>query len=264
MPTKQPTSRVPVGFEEHAGDRQFATTLARGLELLGCFTPEKPVLGNRELAERLQLPSATVSRLTYTLQSMGYLDQAGPQGKYQLGSAVLSLGYPLLAQFKCRRVARPLMMELARKTGGTVSIGIRDRLSMVYIEVARANQRLYNLDAGTRHTMAGTAMGRAFLMGCLPSEREAIINQIQVKAPQEWAQFGASVLENVRQFPRYGCCVSIGEVIPGVQAVAVPIGRIDRGEVASLSCAFHVRPLDADWLRKEIAPQLTALAGQLV
>ena len=32
---------------EHAGDRQFATTLARGMELLRCFTPEEPVLGNR-------------------------------------------------------------------------------------------------------------------------------------------------------------------------------------------------------------------------
>ena len=33
---------------EHEGDRQFATTLARGLEVLRCFTPLEPTLGNKE------------------------------------------------------------------------------------------------------------------------------------------------------------------------------------------------------------------------
>ena len=33
-------SRVPARLQEYAGDRQFATTLAGGLELLACFTPE--------------------------------------------------------------------------------------------------------------------------------------------------------------------------------------------------------------------------------
>ena len=66
-------SRVPSGLEEHAGDKQFATTLARGLELLHCFTPERPILGNSEMASMLKLPKATVSRLTYTLMRLGYL-----------------------------------------------------------------------------------------------------------------------------------------------------------------------------------------------
>jgi hypothetical protein len=30
--------RVPLGYHEYAGDKQFATTLARGIELLRCFT----------------------------------------------------------------------------------------------------------------------------------------------------------------------------------------------------------------------------------
>ena len=39
-------TRVPPVFSEFAGDKQFATTLARGLEILRCFTPEAPTLGN--------------------------------------------------------------------------------------------------------------------------------------------------------------------------------------------------------------------------
>ena len=40
-------------------------------------------------------------------------------------------------------------------------------------------------------------------------------------------------------------------------------GRIDRGEPAAINCSFHGRPLDTEWLRNEIAPQLQALVRQL-
>ena len=57
----------PVYSYEHDGDRQFATTLARGLEVLRVFTPLEPMLGNKEISVRTGLPKPTVSRLTYTL-----------------------------------------------------------------------------------------------------------------------------------------------------------------------------------------------------
>ena len=42
-------SPPPPHSYEHEGDRQFATTLARGLEVLRCFTPLEPMLGNKEI-----------------------------------------------------------------------------------------------------------------------------------------------------------------------------------------------------------------------
>ncbi|HSW17400.1 MAG TPA: IclR family transcriptional regulator [Ramlibacter sp.] len=256
-------SRVPIGFEEYAGDRQFATTLARGLELLRCFTHDQPVLGNGDFARQLGLPPATVSRLTYTLTCMGYLAPAEASGKYQLGSAMLSLSYPLLAQFRIRRTARPLMLEFAERVGGSVAIAIRDRLAMVYIEAIYPKQRIYTPDVGSRHSLAGSAVGRAWMMACRPAEREAILNQLRLREPAQWKRYGPGLKENIARFAHDGCCVSVGEVVPDVQAVSVPLGRVDRGELAAIGCAFQGRPLDADWLRKEIAPQLSALARQI-
>lgn len=256
-------SRVPFGFEEYAGDRQFATTLARGLELLRCFTHDQPVLGNRDFAQQLGLPPATVSRLTYTLTCMGYLVPAEASGKYQLGSAVLSLGYPLLAQFRIRRTARPLMLEFAERVGGTVAIAIRDRLAVVYIEAIYPNQRIYSLDVGSRQPLAGTAVGRAWMMACRPAEREAILNQLRLREPEQWKRFGRGLKESIARFAQDGCCVSVGEILPDVQAVGVPLGRVDRGELAAIGCAFQGRPMDAQWLRREIAPQLATLARQI-
>ena len=261
---RSPVSRAPQTYPEHEGDRQFATTLARGLELLRCFSPTQPVLGNKDLAQRLNLPRPTVSRLVYTLMCMGYLAQDQDSGKYRLGSAVVSLGFPLLETFPVRQRARPGMLELAQQVRGTVAIAIRDRLDMVCIEVTRGGDRSgHPIDIGRTYSMCGTAVGRAYLAACSPQERQAILNQIQVKAPEEWAQHKDRLLHALAEYARWGCCTSVGEVYPDVQAVAVPLGRVDRGELAAINASFQRRTLNERWLLEEVGPKLIGLARRL-
>ena len=118
-----PLSQPAAAFSyEHEGDRQFATTLARGLEVLRCFTPLEPLLGNKEISVRTGLPKPTVSRLTYTLTKLGYLRHNIRLGKYQLGSAVLSIGYPLLASIQA----------ICARIGATTGKGIAQNLRQHY------------------------------------------------------------------------------------------------------------------------------------
>lgn len=266
QPAAAAASRVPLHHDEFAGDRQFATTLARGLELLRCFSPERPMLGNKDLAQQMRLPRATVSRLTYTLVSMGYLKQDLDSGKYRLGAAVVSLGYPLLETYPVRQRARAGMLELAQQVKGSVAIALRDRLDMVCIEVTRSGgtRHGHRVDIGRTYSMCGTAIGRAYLAGCSPAERQALLNQIQLKAPQAWAQHRERLLRSLELYPTWGCCTSVGEVLPDVQAVAVPLGRVEHGEIAALNVSFQRRSLDERWLVDEIAPRLLALARRLV
>jgi DNA-binding IclR family transcriptional regulator len=259
-------SRVPLQHAEFDGDRQFATTLARGLELLRCFAPEQPLLGNKDLAQRLRLPRATVSRLTYTLVALGYLKQDADSGKYRLGAGVVSLGYPLLETHPVRQRARAGMLELAQQLKGSVAIALRDRLDMVCIEVTRSDgaRTGHAIDIGRTYSMCGTAVGRAYLAACSPAEREALLNQIQVKAPHDWARHQERLRRSMQLYPSWGCCTSVGEVLPDVQAVAVPLGRVEHGEIASINMSFQRRPLDERWLVDEVAPRLLALARRLV
>src|SRR4051794_7933221 len=94
-------------------DSQFATTLARGIDLLLCYRVGESVLGNRDFVQRTGLSKTTVSRLTHTLTRLGYLRHDARLEKYRLGPAVLSMGYPLLANMQIRQIARPLMRELS-------------------------------------------------------------------------------------------------------------------------------------------------------
>lgn len=262
--TARPVSRVPHSYREYEGDRQFATTLARGLELLRCFTPAEPVLANKDLAQRLNLPRPTVSRLVYTLMSMGYLAQDQDSARYRLGAAVISLGFPLLETISIRQRARAGMLELAQRVRGTVAIAIRDRMDMVCIEVSRYGVRAgHPIDIGRTYSMCGTAVGRAYLAACSPAERRSLLNQIRVKAPQDWTRYKDEMLRNLADYPTSGCCVSVGEVYGDVQAVAVPLGRSDWGELAAINCSFQRRSLNLRWLVEEVAPRLQSLARSL-
>ncbi len=245
---------------EHEGDRQFATTLARGLEVLRCFTPLEPMLGNKEISVRTGLPKPTVSRLTYTLTKLGYLRHNMRLGKYQLGSAVLSIGYPLLASMSVRQVARPLMKELADYSGGSVSMGIRDRLNMVYVESSRNGNTLAMLpDIGTAVPIAQAAIGRAFLAACTPAEREAVLNQIKVKEPELHRKFRPAIDKSLEDIRNRGFCVSVGELRREVSAVAVPMRRTVDGEIVAFNCGVPSFALKKGQLEEDIGPRLVAM-----
>src|SRR5580698_7568256 len=159
-------------------DRHFVEALARGLELLACFRQKDGLLGNQELARRCGLPKSTVSRLTYTLTKLGYLTHVEEAGKYALGTSTLALASAMLGRLDIRKLARPLMQELAEFSRCLVSLCSRDRLSMVYVDVARSSAAVtLSLDTGARIQIANSASGRAYLSAIPDEEREEIMEE---------------------------------------------------------------------------------------
>ena len=249
---------------EHEGDRQFATTLARGLEVLRCFTPLETMLGNKEISVRTGLPKPTVSRLTYTLTKLGYLRHNMRLGKYQLGSAVLSIGYPLLASMSVRQVARPLMKDLADYCHGSVSMGIRDRLNMVYVESSRNGNALTMLpDIGTAVPIAQSVIGRAFIASCTPPEREAVLNQMKVKEPEMHRRNRPQIDKAMEDIRARGFCVSLGELHRELFAVGVPMRRTIDGEVIAFNCTVPAFQYKKEQLEEEVGPRLVAMVRNI-
>ena len=214
--------------DDNGKERQFITALARGLEVLRCFRPGDRLLGNKDIAKRTGLPRPTICRLTYTLTRMGYLSYSEKLGKYQLGTAVLSLGYSLLSNLDILKVARPLMQELADYSNTAVGVGARDRLGMVYLKGCYSTKATIslNMEAGTNIAIATTSMGRALLCGLPEDEREVLMNHIRSENPKEWPLHKAGIEQALRTYQELGFCYSIGEWRKDVNAVAVPkIGR---------------------------------------
>ena len=148
---------------------QLVNSVARAFSILRCFEqvrshPEHRYLGNQEIARRTRLPKATVSRLSQTLATLGYLEYSPTLEKYALGPAVLGLGHAYMAGHDVIGIAQPLMQELADYTQAAVMLAVPEGMRMLLLEVCQGDA-MFNmrLEKGARVPHGTTALGRADL-----------------------------------------------------------------------------------------------------
>ncbi|WP_284459661.1 IclR family transcriptional regulator [Cupriavidus campinensis] len=245
-------------------DRQFATTLARGIDILLAYRPGESLLGNRDFVLRTGLSKSTVARLTHTLAALGYLRHDVALGKYRLGAAVLAPAYPLLCGMPIRQLARPLMQAMAGELGGAVSLGIRDRTQMIYVETALATPDLaFAPDVGAAMPMLASAIGKAWLCRAPAKASAAVLNRLRLEDPEAYHRAAPALAQARKDLARHGYCTSRGEWRPDVFGFAVPLcARVDSRwfvihcGVLAQAGAFHA-------VEKVIGPRLVALANQL-
>lgn len=248
----------------HHPDPAFATTLAHGLALLQCFRVGEPVLSNKQLVAYTGLSKATISRLTYTLAARGLLLYDTELRRYRLGSTALSLGYPLLASLKVRQLARPLMKQLADEVGGSVSLGLRDRLQMVYVETSRGHDAVaFRPDIGASLPMLPTAIGRAWLCQASLDEREPVLAALRASDAEQWQAHAAALDAAARDFATLGFCLSRGEWQRDVHAVAVPMRAEIDGEILVFNCGAPSARMTPRKLEREMGPRLRRMVRRV-
>jgi len=257
MAKDRKTSKTP----EEA--RKFVEALARGLEVLTCFHPSDNFLGNLEISKRTGLPKSTVSRLTYTLAVLGYLNYSKTDTKYCLGNAVISLGYAKLAQMDIRRISRPLMQGLAEHTQASVNLGIRDQLNMIYIDTYRNSSTFtVQLDVGSQIPIATTSMGRAYLCALPEDERLNLMDQIKASDEENWPVVKEGLDKALTDYQELGYCMSLGNWRTEVHAIAVPLILAD-GTIMVFSCSGASFLLSKQMIENDAGPRLINLVGNV-
>ncbi len=241
-------------------DRQFAGTLARGIDLLLCFRAGESSLANKDFAQRTGLSRPTVARLTHTLTLLGYLRQDAATARYRLGAAVLGLSHPLLASMRIRPIARPMMETLARDIDGAVSLGLRHRIHMVHAETARGSEDfVLTPDIGAPLPMLATAMGRAWLARATQEERRSVLNQIRIAEPAEFERHVAAADLAREELAREGFCSAKADWQPNRHGFAVPLHGLVDGTQFVLNCAVSSRRGGYAQVRREVTPRLITL-----
>ena len=244
-------------------DRDFATTLAHGIDILGCFRADRPGLANKDFAQQTGLSRSAVARLTHTLVELGFLQRVGTPARYRLGAGVLALSYPLLASMQIRQLARPLMKQLADHARGAVSLVVRDRLQMVYVETARSNDALQTRpDIGAALPLLSSAAGKAWLCRVADAERAAVLNQLRVADAAHYAQHYPSLASAARDLERKGYCGNNVQWRPDAYGFAAPLWRPYQSLVYVFNCG--VPSGDGPYRERaaDIGPRLVALARE--
>jgi DNA-binding IclR family transcriptional regulator len=258
-------SEVSEGLESahNPEDRYFITALARGLEVLSCFRSADKGLTNQQIAERCGLPKSTVTRFTYTLTKLGYLVQ-DETGRYGLGTATLGLGSAMLSRLDIRQMARPMMQDLADFSGTTVSIAVRDRLSMICVEVCRSSAALsMSLQVGSRMQLAASSIGRAYLVRATEQERKDILSRANELDEDAYQKMRQSLDKALRDHEQFGCTTSFGDWQKDVNGIAVGFLPIGGNQIMSINCGGPASSVSPQFLLDEVRPRLIEIASRL-
>ncbi|MGP5211620.1 IclR family transcriptional regulator [Psychrobacter alimentarius] len=274
MTTKNPTDEganhtthiellEPIAEMRDQSDRQFITALARGLELLRCFTPQRPFLGNQELSQLTGLPKGTITRLTYTLVKLGYLKQSPNSSKYQLSVGVLGFGYTMMANISINNLVTPFMEELADYANSAVAMATRDRLTMVYLNVVQGSSTTtMRRNVGSYLPIHLSSMGRACLASMPQAEQEFILNAIRTKHKEDWLKIRRGLDKAFKDYDDYGYCFSISEWQKDVNAVATALMHPTEG-LLTFNCGAPSFVLSRDKLEEDIAPRLLHMKNSI-
>jgi len=255
---RRPARRKRTPGKGDPSSPDFVDALARGLSVMRCFTPGVKSLGNLELAEQTGLAKSTVSRIVYTLTTLGYLRYDSETGRYSPGYGILALGFGCLASLEVRQVARPLMEDLARDTGAAVALGVFDGQSMTYVDAVHGSSALYlRLPTGYRVAMNST-MGRTYLASLPADKRVALLRDLDV--PESMPSIMDKACED---FAANGCCFGVGDWQPGINAAAASFSAITGEGIFVLSCGGPDHILPEQRLRTEICASLTAMVRKL-
>lgn len=117
-----------------------------------------------EVMTELDLPKTSAHRLVNNLETFGYLESGLESGKYQAGPKLLELALGVLASSVYQSPIHTLLVELARKTDETCSLGVIKGSEIIYVDsaISKSPLTLY-FERGHKAPLHCTSSGRIFL-----------------------------------------------------------------------------------------------------
>jgi IclR family pca regulon transcriptional regulator len=263
--------RSDAGWREpvpHLLEPRYSQSLERGLAILECFTPERPVWGIADLAEELGMSRSTTHRYVLTLSALGHLVQ-GSRRKYRLGMAVTELGMSALSATGLREHARAPLRELSGRAPYALAIGVLDGPELVYLDRIRATrrgQRPIDLDlsAGSRLPPHCCAMGRLLLASLPEAERRRLLAELTLEPRGPRTTMSKHALRSeLARIRDEALVVSEEELAPGLYEIAAPVRTETREVIASVSMQGHSSMISLEQLVERLGPHLISTADRI-
>lgn len=251
-------------YGKETEDRQFVTALGRGLLLLAAFE-HKQQMSHQQLCQMSGLPKATVTRLIYTLTTLGFL-RTTAQGYYQLGSSAVRLSASAWSQHDLVAFAEPLLRQFALDNEVSVNLATEIEGEMRYLACYRSPARLsVNLQVGSAVPIANTAIGRAFYAMSTPTRQAVINSNLQARSSAKDTQIAQLNLSKAaKHFEEKGYTLSDGEFSPDILAVAVGVFDVATNHFAySLNASVPRASWNAEDYIAKIVPKLQVLAERI-
>lgn len=209
----------------------------RAIQILNCFSFEKPVLSIDEIMTKTKLAKATIYRLLWTLERNDLIQYDQSLNKYRLGNKPLEYGGIVLANLDIRREAEPYMQDLHEQTGHSIILAKQQDDSIQYLVRYDSDEGLLPTNfVGRRRTLHNGALG-IVLLSYMDKDfvhdllKRYPLEQHTPKTVVDESRF----LERLNEIRDVGYYVDEDETFMGYTAIATPIFNEKNEAIAALA-----------------------------
>jgi DNA-binding IclR family transcriptional regulator len=246
-------------------------TVQNALRLLEIFSTQavragEVEIGVSDLARRLALHKNNVFRLLATLEEAGYIEQCSESDLYRLGVRCFELGQSYVRQRDWLRAVRPVLEELALKSGETAHVAELCDFSAVHLDAQQPDRLVLSARrVGMRLPAHCTALGKVLLACSGRATLERYDRERLSRAPIERCSESTitdrdKLLEHLSSVAVKGFAVDLGECERGLHCAAAPIYNAQGGVQGALSISGPSERLGEDRLLGVVVPLVMAAA----
>jgi IclR family acetate operon transcriptional repressor len=212
-------------IRNHTIKKEFAYTVAsvdRAIELLLLLESSARDLGVTELSKLLGVQKSTIHNLLQTLLARDFVRQT-ESGKFTLGFRLLRLGASAAERLDIRRIAGPVLRELAEVSNEYVLLAVLNRQEVTIIDSVAPQRSTFIVPRiDFAHTFHCTALGKIFLAFGGEQIRQAILAQPLTCYTAFTLHTPAEIAAEIEQIRGQGFAVSCNETIEGVTCIGAP------------------------------------------
>jgi len=267
MGRTQPASakREHVGHDNSpAVDREFMSTLAKGLKVLASFGEQRPTLTLSEAAALVGLSRAAARRVLRTLTSLGYVIQQGR--RFALAPRVLELGFGFLTTQSWIDLVEPHMKALSQSIDESCSAAILQGTEIVYVARMPAPYRLLSttLAVGTRLPAFHTSLGRVQLGFLDEAELWSRLRPLRLTPyTPSTIVHPAALIERIQSDHEQGFSIVDEELERALRSIAVAIVTRSGRNVGAINLSSNAARMTRNELRERVLPLLLAIRDRI-
>jgi DNA-binding IclR family transcriptional regulator len=174
-----------------------------------------------DVREATGLPRSTAHRLLRSMEAHGLLTYVGGHG-YRLGTRLLTLSRTAVRELPLRDLAQPVLERLARSTGESAQLFVRDGDRRLCVAAAQSDHELRAIvEVGAALPVTAGSAGKAFLAFGPPMLTAQLLADAKPITPR--TPSGERLDRQLATARRVGWASSAGEREPGVGSVSAPI-----------------------------------------
>jgi len=181
-------------------------------------------VGLSDLARPLALPKSTLRNVLVTLRARGWLEYDPAARRYRMGQAFAAVARVAASHLDPLTMIKPHMERLAALTRLTCAVA--ERLDDGFIIQAKAESPdavRVTVVTGERQQWGAGALARALLSGIPDPELMEIVERVGPNHLSPMCSSPAEYRALIARVREIGYSMSLGEVFPGVNAMAVPV-----------------------------------------